>query len=122
MPPDRVIIVADPVGRLRFQVRERRPRAGVDQLFPVSCEERFRYGIVVADSRSSQGPPDIVLRAVLVEDSGRILAAAAGMKYHAGRRLPGGDGHVEGGGDQAGPHVRGDSPADYLEGYSGGCI
>src|SRR5512135_3909068 len=36
------------------------------------------------------------------------------MKYHAGRRLPGGNGHVESGNDQASPHMRGDSPADYF--------
>jgi len=80
MPPDRIKVGADPVGRLLFQDRERRPWAGVDQLFLVSCEERFRYGIIVADSRPSQGPPYIVLRAVCVEHRGRILAAAVGVK------------------------------------------
>src|ERR1022692_250205 len=73
MSPDRVIVVADPVGCLSFKRSECRPRAGMDQLFLVSREERFRYGIVVADSRPSQGPPDIVLRAVLVEYGGSVL-------------------------------------------------
>jgi hypothetical protein len=63
MPPDRIIIVTDPVGRLLFHVRQRRPWAGVDQLFLVSREERFRYGIIVADSCPSQRPPDSILRA-----------------------------------------------------------
>src|ERR1017187_1663992 len=35
------------------------------------------------------------------------------MEDHPGGRLPGGDGHVEGGGDQAGAHVPGDRPADH---------
>src|ERR1017187_4948148 len=112
MSPDRVIVVADPVGCLSFKRSECRPRAGMDQLFLVSREERFRYGIVVADSRPAEGPPDIVLRAVLVEYGGSVLAAAVGMEYHSGRRLAGGDGHVEGGGDEAGAHVRGDGPAN----------
>ena|ERR1039457_5633603 len=112
MSPDRVIVVADPVACLSFKRSERRPRTGMDQLFLVSREERFRYGIVVADSRSSEGPPDIVLRAVLVEYRGSVLASAVGMEYHPGRRLANGDGHIEGGGDQAGPHVRGDGPAN----------
>jgi hypothetical protein len=34
------------------------------------------------------------------------------MKYHPGRRFPGRNGHIKGGGDQAGPHMRGDSPAN----------
>src|ERR1022692_1473748 len=112
MSPDRVIVVADPVGCLSFKRSERRPRAGMDQLFLVCREERFRYRIVVAGSRPSQGPPDIVLRAVLVEYGGGVLASAVGMEYHSGRRLAGGDGHIEGGGDPAGPHVRGDGPAN----------
>ena len=91
MSPERIIVVADPVAHLCFQVRERRPRAGMDQLLLIRREERFRRSIVVAYSRSSQRPPDIVLCAVLVEDSGSILTAAVGMKYHAGRRLPGSD-------------------------------
>ena len=73
MSPDRVIVVTDPVACLSFKRSERRPRAGMDQLFLVSREERLRYGVVVADSRSSQGPPDIVLRAVLVEYRGSVL-------------------------------------------------
>src|ERR1039458_1144739 len=36
------------------------------------------------------------------------------MKNDTGRRLTRGKGHIERGGDQAGPHVRGDSPANYL--------
>src|ERR1035437_6099870 len=36
------------------------------------------------------------------------------MKNDPGRRLTRGKGHIERGGDQAGPHVRGDSPANYL--------
>src|ERR1017187_4224596 len=84
MPPDRIIIVADPVGRLLFQVRQRRPRAGVDQLFLVSREEGFRYGIVVADSCPSQRPPDSILRAVGVEHRGCVLAAAVRMEDDPG--------------------------------------
>src|SRR5450755_2947089 len=114
MSPERIIIVADPVGRLLLQVRESRPWTGMDQLLLVRREERFRYGIIVADSRPPQGTHDIVPRAVLVEHRGRILAVAIGMEYHTGRRLPGGNGHVERGRDQAGPHMRGDSPADYF--------
>src|ERR1700681_1485040 len=114
MPPHRIVIVADPVGRLLFQVRQRRPWAGVYQLFLVSREERFRYGIIVADSRPSQGPPYIVLRAVSIEHRGRVLAAAVGMEYHPGGRLAGRDGHVEGASDQAGAHMRGDGPAHYF--------
>src|ERR1019366_9221501 len=45
-----------------------RPGAGVDEFFLAGREERFRYGIVVADSGPAQGSPDIVLRAVGVED------------------------------------------------------
>src|SRR5271155_5502901 len=116
MPPDRIIIVADPVERLLFQVRERRPRAGVNQLFLVSCEERFRYGVIIADSCSSQGPPNIIPRAAGAEHRGRILAAATGMEDDPRRRLPGGDGRVEGGNDQAGPHVPGDGPANDFAG------
>src|ERR1035438_1330734 len=114
MPPDRIIIVTDPVGRLLFQVRQRRPWAGVYQLFLVSREERFRYGIIVADSRPSQGPPNIVLRAVSVEHRGCVLAATVRMEDNSGGRFPGGDSHVERGGNQAGPHVRGDGPANDL--------
>src|ERR1039457_2315014 len=101
MPPDRIIIVADPVGRLLFQVRQRRPWAGVDQLFLVSREERFRYSIVVADSCPSQRPPDSILRAVGVEYRGCVLAAAVRMEDDPGGRLPGGEGHIERGGGGA---------------------
>ena len=114
MPPDWIIVVVDPVCRLFFQVCERRPRPGVDQLLLVRREERFGYGIIVTDTGPSEGPPDIVLGAVLVEHGGRILAAAVGMEYHTGRRPAARDGHAEGVGDQAGPHVRGDGPANYL--------
>src|ERR1035438_3061256 len=112
MPPDRIVIVADPVGRLLFQTRERRPRAGVDQLLLIRREERFRYSIIVADTSPSERPPDFIPSAVSVEHQRRILTTAVRMKYHPGRRFPGSDGHVEGGGDQAGPHVGGGGPAD----------
>src|SRR5450759_1040085 len=112
MSPDQIIVLADPVGCLLFQARERRPRAGVDQLLLVCREERFRYSIIVADSRPSQGPPYIILRAVGVEHRGRILAAAVRMKYHTGRRLSDSDSHIERGADQAGPHMRSDGPAN----------
>src|ERR1017187_891924 len=114
MSPGLIVVVADPVRRFLLQARDRRPGAGVDQFFFVSCEERFRYGIIVTDPRPSQGPPDIVFPAVLIERGRRILPTAVGMKYHTGWRLPGSDGHVECRGDQAGPHVRGDGPANDL--------
>src|SRR5450432_539491 len=114
MSPDRVIVVADPVACLSFKRSECRPRPGMDQLFLVSREERFRHGIVIADPCPAEGPPDLVLLAVGGEYRGRVLAAAVGMEYHPGRRLACRDGHVEGSGDQAGPHMRGDSPANYL--------
>src|SRR5450755_3999962 len=116
MAPDRIIIVADPVGRLLFQVRQRRPWAGVDQLFLVSREEGFRYRIVVADSCPSQRPPDSILRTVGVEYRGCVLAAAVRMEDDPGGRLTRGEGHIERGGDQAGPHVRGDGPANDFAG------
>src|SRR5258708_32657555 len=86
----------------------------MDQLLLIRREERFGYSIIVTDPGPSEGSPDIVPGAVLIEYGGRILAAAVRMKYHPGRRLPGSNGHVESGDDQAGPHKRGDSPADYL--------
>src|SRR5450631_2057142 len=101
MSPDWIIVVANPVRRLLFQTQERRPRTGMDQLFLIRREERFGYGIIVTDPGPSQGSPDIVLRAVLIEHGRRILAAAVRMKYHAGGRLPHGNGHVESGDDQA---------------------
>src|SRR5271169_900424 len=114
MSPDWIIVAGNPVRRLLFQARERRPRAGMDQLLLIRREERFGYGIIVTDPGPSEGPPDIALCAVLIEYGGRILAAAVRMKYHPGRRLPGSNGHVESGDDQASPHMRGDSPADYF--------
>src|ERR1039457_5945191 len=104
MSPYWIVIVADPVGRRCFQARQRRPRASVDQLLLVGREERFRYGIVITDPRPSQGAPDVILSAVLVEHRGRVLAAAVRMEDDSRRRLPGSDGHIEGSGDQAGPH------------------
>src|ERR1039457_1786731 len=114
MSPDRIIVVADPVTSLPFKIGRRRPGASVNEFFLVRREERFRYGIVVTYSCPAEGPPDIVLRAVLVEHRGSVLAAAAGMNYHPGGRLAVRDGHPEGGGDEAGAHVRGDGPPDYL--------
>src|SRR5450755_1358122 len=114
MPPDRIIIVTDPVGCFFLQVLQSRPWAGMDQLFLVSREERFRYGIIVADPRPSQGPPYIVFRAVSVEHRGCILAAAVRMEDDSRGWLPGGDSHAERAGDQGRPHVRSDSPANYL--------
>ena len=49
MSPDWIIVVGNPVRRLLFQVPERRPRAGMDQLLLIRREERFRYGIIVTD-------------------------------------------------------------------------
>ena len=80
MSPDRVIVVADPVGCLSFKRSECRPRAGMDQLFLVSREERFRYSIIVADPCPSQGPPDSIVRTVGVEYRGCVLAAAVRIK------------------------------------------
>src|SRR5450631_4729052 len=64
MPPDGVIVVMHPVSSLPFEIGERGPGPGVDQLFLIRREERFRYGIIVADSRPAERPPDIIPRAV----------------------------------------------------------
>src|ERR1035438_4069533 len=114
MSPDLIVVVGNPVRCLLFQARKRRPRTGMDQLLLIRREERFGYSIIVTDPGPSEGSPDIVLRAVLIEHRRRVLAAAVRMKYHTGRGLRGGKGHVESGGDRAGPHRRGDSPADSL--------
>src|SRR5450631_3120153 len=73
MPPDGVIVVMYPVSSLPFEIGERGPGPGVDQLFLIRREERFRYGIIVADSRPAERPPDIIPRAVLVERRGSVL-------------------------------------------------
>jgi hypothetical protein len=41
-------------------------------------------------------------------------ATAVRMEDDSRWRLPGSDGHAEGGGDEAGPHVRGHGPANYF--------
>src|ERR1035441_3649836 len=112
MPADCIIVVADPVVSLLFDIGYRGPGAGVDEFFLIGREERFGHGIVVADTGPAQGSSYIILRTVGIEDRGCVLAAPVGMEDHPGGRIAGGDGHVEGGGDQAGAHVRGDRPAD----------
>lgn len=68
-----VEVVLDPVGGFSFQVGQGWPGAGVDEFFLVGGEERFRDGVVVADTGPSQGTPDLVLLAVRVEGAGGVL-------------------------------------------------
>ena len=56
----------------------------------VRREERFRYGIIIADSCPS-GTVLCCSPCSRRRHRGRILAAAVRMKYHTGWRLPGGD-------------------------------
>jgi hypothetical protein len=75
MPSDRVVVVVDPVLRLRGQVFDAGPWPGVDQLLLVGREERFGDGIVVTDAGPSQGTANAVASAVRVEFPGGVLGA-----------------------------------------------
>ncbi|SRR6266540_1481256 len=92
----------DPVAGLVRQISHGGPGPGVDEFLLVGREERFGYGVIVADPGASEGPSDLVLLAVGIEGCGGVLGAVVGMEDDARRRAAVRDGHIEGGGDQFG--------------------
>src|SRR6266498_4047312 len=57
----------DPVAGLVRQISHGGPGPGVDEFLLVGREERFGYGVIVADPGASEGPSDLVLLAVGIE-------------------------------------------------------
>ena len=88
----------------------------MDQLFLVGRECRFRHGIIEANPCFSQRASDIVLLTVFREITRGVLRAAIGVEDDSRRRVATGDGHVQSGRDELGPHVVGDRPADQFPG------
>src|SRR5664280_910860 len=116
MAAARAIVGFDPFKSLPPQTLQRRPRLRMNQLLLERRKERFRHSIVVTRTRAAHRPTNVIRRAELREDPGRVLRAAVGMEDDATGRLTSPQRHRQRLGDQAGPHVRVQRPADQRAG------
>lgn len=76
MSSNAVVVSIEPVGGFGCDGFDIRPRSGVDEFFFIAGEGTFGDGIVVADSGTPQGTPDMVFGAVIREFARRILRPA----------------------------------------------
>src|SRR6478752_8126394 len=111
-----VIISLDPEECLLTQPLHRRPWFGVDQLLLKRREERLSDRIVVARASTAHRALDIVRDTEISKHPGRVLRSAVGMEDHRAGGLTSIQGHLERIGNQTGPHMAVQRPADQCPG------